>query len=138
MNEYKFENISIGLEESFTAVVTEGMMSDFLKLTGDINPLHNDEDFAKEKGFASRVVYGLLTSSLLSTLAGVYLPGRNSLIYGVDIEFPKPVYVGDELLVSGVVSEKDERFRYYTVKVCIRNQNGQKVCRGKMKLGVLE
>ena len=138
MNKYTFEEIHVGLEESFTVEITEESMSAFLGITGDVNPLHADEAYAKEKGFSSRVAYGMLTASYLSTLAGVYLPGERSLIYGVDIEFPKPVYIGDVLTVTGTVSSKDERFGMFVMDVVIKRENGQKVCRGKMKMGVLK
>ena len=136
MNEYKYEDITVGMKESFSVRVTEEMMGQFLQITGDNNPLHNDEAYAREKGFPSRVAYGMLTASFLSTLAGVYLPGKYSLIYNVQTEFPKPVFIGDELTVTGKVSEKDDRFRMFTVKVSITNGSGKKVCRGKMTIGV--
>ena len=75
MNEYKFKDIKIGLEEKFEVNLTEEMVKAFCNITGDINPLHNDLDFAKSKGYNEKVVYGMLTASFLSTLAGVYLPG---------------------------------------------------------------
>ena len=80
----------------------------------------------------------MLTASFLSTLAGIYLPGKYSLIHGMEIEFPKPVYVGDQLTITGTVSNKDDRFRYFLMKIMIRNQNNQKVCRGKMRIGVMK
>ena len=75
------------------------------------------------------------TASFLSTLAGVYLPGENSLIQSVDIQFSKPVFVGDKLTVSGTVKEKDDNFKYFVLKVEIRNQSRIKVLRGKMQIG---
>jgi len=138
VKEYKFEDIFVGLRESFDVVVTQEMMDSFRMITGDTNPLHNSEGFAKEKGFPSRIGYGMLTASFLSTLAGVYLPGKNSLIHAVNVEFPKPVFVGDRLSICGVVSEKNELFRSFTMKVTVRNSAGQKVCRGKMQMGVWE
>ncbi|MBQ9091319.1 MAG: hypothetical protein IJY52_03500, partial [Anaerotignum sp.] len=48
----------------------------FLAITGDINPLHNDQEFAQKQGHPDKVAFGMLTASFLSTLAGVYLPGR--------------------------------------------------------------
>ncbi len=70
MNNYRFQDLKIGLTESFDTVITEKMLDNFKDLTGDINPLHCDEDFAKGKGYLSRVCYGMLTASLLSRLGG--------------------------------------------------------------------
>ncbi|MCR4650584.1 MAG: MaoC family dehydratase N-terminal domain-containing protein [Lachnospiraceae bacterium] len=138
MNSYSYEDIYVGMKESFTVTVTESMMDSFRGITGDINPLHTDEAFAKEKGFDRKVVYGLLTSSLLSTLAGVYLPGERSLIREVEVKLPKPVYVGDVLEVTGEVSEKQDAFNAFEMKVKIVNDRGEKVLRGKMKMSVLQ
>ena len=79
-----------------------------------------------------------LTSSFLSTLAGVYLPGKYSLIRSVNVKFPKPVMIGDELTVTGEVTEMNDEFRFFTLKISIRDQHGDKVCRGKMEIGVLK
>ena len=137
MNHYSFEDISIGMSESFSVKITKEMMDSFCKMSGDINPLHRDEAFAKEHGFKDRVVYGMLTSSFLSTLAGVYLPGEKSLIHEVDVKFKKPVFVDDELVVKGEVSEINSDFKVFTMKVTITNQNDEKVLRGSMRIGFL-
>lgn len=136
MNEYTYEEIEVGHKESFSVTITEEMLDSFKKITGDINPLHNDEDYAKSKGQPGRVVYGMLTASFLSTLAGVYLPGKLSLIHEVKQKFVKPVYIGDTLLVEGVVEDKHDAFSLLDIKFTIRNQRDVKVCRGTMSVGV--
>ena len=138
MNEYCFEDLSVGLEEHFKFIVTEYKISAFRELTVDINPLHSDDEFAQEHGFASKVVYGLLSTSLISTLGGVYLPGKYCLIQQVETKFVSPVFVGDELTVKGTVSELTESVRQAVIKVEIRNQIGKKVIRGILKVGFLE
>ncbi len=137
MNTYLFSDLCIGHEEAFSVKIDEKMLDQFKAITGDINPLHNDNDFAIKTGYSGRVVYGLLTASFMSTLAGVYLPGKYSLIHTVETEFVKPVYIGDTLSVKGVVTQKDENFQVIWLKVVITNQNGKKVCRGKMRIGFL-
>lgn len=137
MNHYRFEDIYIGLKEEFQVTVTADMLAQFQSITGDVNPLHIDEEFAAKKGYESRVVYGMLTASFLSTLAGVYLPGERSLIHSVESKFTKPVYVGDTLTVSGQVTECNEMFSLFTMKTTIVNQKGEKVLRGKMQIGIL-
>lgn len=138
MNHYRFEDIHVGLKETFQVTVTAEMLKQFCLITGDVNPLHTQESFAKEKGYESRVVYGMLTASFLSTLAGVYLPGERSLIHSVESKFTKPVYAGDVLTISGQVTECNEMFSVFTMKTTIVNQKGEKVLRGKMQVGILE
>jgi 3-hydroxybutyryl-CoA dehydratase len=138
MNSYQWEDISVGMEEQFRVIVSEEMMDMFRHITGDSNPLHNDTAFAAQRGYPDRVAYGMLTASFLSTLAGVYLPGEKSLIHSIEGKFVKPVYVGDELTVSGIVKEMDERFHCFWMKVEIRNQKNEKVLRGSMQIGIIE
>ena len=139
MNEYKFEDIKLGLEEKFQVVITEDMVKSFCNMTGDINPLHNDIEFAKFKGYNEKVVYGMLTASFLSTLAGVYLPGKNSIIHSVEILFKKPVFISDSpLTIKGTVIEINDLFKQFTIKVEITNKKEEKVIRGIMKVGVLD
>ncbi len=135
MNEYRYEDIDIGHKESFTVTLTEEMMASFLAITGDVNPLHNDREYAKAKGYPDRVVYGMMTGSFLSTLAGVYLPGKRSLIQEVKLKFAKPVYIGDTITIEGEVEEKNDTYSLLMVKVTMRNQHGDKVCRAKMQIG---
>lgn len=137
MKEYNIFDIVIGTTESFSVTITEDMMNKFRDITGDENPLHVSNDFAKEKGFDNRVVYGMLTASLISTLGGCYLPGKHCLIQGVEVKFAKPVYIGDTLEVTGSVVKIDYDLRYLEVKVTIKNQHNSKVLRGLLKAGVL-
>lgn len=137
MKDYSYSEIEIGTTESFSRVITAEMMDMFLKISGDENPLHTDEEYAVTKGYANRVVYGMLTASLYSTLAGVYLPGKKSLLQSVESKFVKPVYVGDELKVTGKVVEKSETYELIRVKAEIRNQKGEKVSKGVLQIGLL-
>ncbi|MBO6133097.1 MAG: MaoC family dehydratase [Lachnospiraceae bacterium] len=137
MNHFSYEEIGLGMEEHFMVDVTEETQSLFRQITGDLNPLHSDSEFAENKGFDGRVAFGMLTASYLSTLAGVYLPGENSLIQSVEIKFVKPVYIGDSLRISGTVAEKEDRFHIIRLKVTIQNQRLEKVLRGSMTIKVL-
>ena len=137
MNTYTYDEIEVGHKESFTVTVTDGEMDKFREITGDINPLHKDADYAKSHGHPDRVVFGMLTASYLSTLAGVYLPGEHSLIHSVDIKLEGAVYPGDELTIEGTVTEKNDTFQLIIVKVMIRNQAGRKVCKAKMQIALI-
>ena len=143
MNHYTFEEITVGMEEQFSVTITEQMMQQFREMTGDVNPLHCDETFAKEKGFDTKVAYGMLTASFLSTMAGVYLPGENSLIQSVEVKFVKPVFPGEEITFTGKVSEVNDTFRFLTLKVTgtvtgeqENERYGTKVLKAVMQIGV--
>ena len=135
-NSYTFDEMTEGLTAQFTVTVTEEMMAQFYAITGDCSPIHMDADYAAGRGFPGRVVYGMLGASLVSTLAGVYLPGEHCLLHEVDSKFAKPVFIGDVLTVSGKVTERNDTFREVTVKYNITNQDGKKVTRGLYKAGL--
>lgn len=137
MNRYQLEDISVGMTERFTVTVTDTMLAQFRDMSGDLNPLHNDEAFATARGYKGRVVFGMLCASLYSTLAGVYLPGENCLLHEVSTKFKKPVFVGDTLTVEGTVAEKSDAVNQITVKAVIRNQDSEIVNRAVIKAGVL-
>lgn len=138
MNNYKFEDLKIGMSESFSVTITEEMMDSFLNLSGDENPLHVDKEFALSQGYSDRVVYGLLTTSFISKLIGVLLPGRYCLLQGIELKYSKPVYVGDILIVRGVVDELHESVQRLSLKVEIINQDEKKVVKGKVEIGFLK
>lgn len=83
------------------------------------------------------LVYGLLVSSFYSTLAGVYLPGKYCLLHKVETQFCSPVFIGDELKISGKIIEKNDNFKQITIKAEVRNQDGKKVNRAKIIAGIL-
>ena len=145
MNEYRFEDIvSKEMDKEnytraeFQATVTADMMRKFLEITGDINPLHNDAEFARGKGFEDRVVYGMLTSSFYSTLAGVYLPGKYCILHSVDSSFRFPVFIGDTLTISGFVKTKFDTTRTMEIAAQIVNQDGKKVGKAKIMAGCMD
>lgn len=136
LKSYTLAELSKGVTESFTVRITEEKMAQFRALSGDISPIHMDAAYAAERGFPGRVCYGMLVASFFSTLAGVYLPGEHCLLHSVETKFAKPVFIGDELTVTGVVDEVNEVFREITVKATVTNGTGKKVCRAVIKAGV--
>ena len=139
MNCYKFNDINLNDEVTFEYTIDQSKMDAFRMITGDSNPLHCDLDYAKEQGYDENVVYGMLSASILSTLAGMYIPGKYSLIHSVEINFTKPVFISRcPLTVHAKVIEKDERFSQIVLKYDIKDTFNDKVCRGKMKIGVIK
>lgn len=134
MKEYQFKDLHLGMEESFEVLVTQEMMEAFGAISGDKNPLHTDVKYARNGGYQGKVVYGLLTASFLSALAGMYMPGKHCLLQEVNVKFLLPVYVGEKLNVTGKIAEMDELFQQVVLKVQITRENNEKVLRGKIRL----
>lgn len=138
MNEFKISDIHLDMKASYEYLVTKENLDLFTKITGDINPMHVDSTFAKNHNMKDKIVYGMLTSSLLSTLAGVYLPGKYCLLQEVNTKFLSPVYVGDLLKVEGQVVNISESVKQLEIKVQVINQNNEKVLKGIIKTGFTE
>ena len=137
MNNYTFSEISVGMKEQFEVTITSDFMDKFYDITKDCNPMHHNDEYASSKGYKGRIAFGMLVSSFLSTLAGVYLPGEHCIIHSVEVKFKNPVYVNDKLTISGTVKSIDERFHTIEVQINITNQNSEKVVRGTMICGVI-
>ena len=136
MNIYTYEEIPVGLTDGFEKQITVDMENTFRVISGDENPLHKDDEFARETGgFTSHVAFGMLTASLYSTLCGMYLPGKYSLIHSMELKFLRPVFVGDTLTVEGTVVYKQDELKLLCLNVRITNQNG--ICVSKANIKVL-
>lgn len=138
MNEFVFSDFQVDMTESFEREITAEMMDKFREISGDNNPMHCDGDFARENGFDDRLVYGMLTASLYSTLVGVYLPGKYALFQEIETNFRNPVFIGDTLTVTGTVVEIKDKFKRLIIKAVIKNQNGKTVSKATIKAGVLK
>lgn len=138
MNHYSFSDCYVGMKTEFKVQVTGEKMNMFREITGDLNPLHSDETFAQNHNYKGKVAFGLLTAAFTSTLAGVHIPGEQSLIHEVSYKFIKPVYVGDELSIFGEIVEVDERTKQLMLKIKARRVADEVlVLRGKMIVGFL-
>jgi enoyl-coA hydratase, R-specific len=138
MNHYTFEDLYVGMKESFTVEITEDMQRSFTNMSGDVNPMHLDRNECLAGGYRDCLVYGMCTASFYSTLVGVYLPGEKCLFHRCEVEWPAPVYIGDTLTVTGTVKEVDSQFRRIVIKAEMRNQDKVKVSRAKLTVGVRE
>jgi acyl dehydratase len=138
MNDYRWDDLRIGLSAHFFVQLTDGQIDRFIRDTGDCNPLHVDPEYARSRGFKDAVAHGLLTSSFYSTLAGVYLPGRLCLLHGIDVTLLAPAFAGDELNVAGEITYLNEAYRQAWISAHITNQCGTRISRARIKAGVYD
>ena len=80
-NEISFNDIFIGQKEIFSKKITESMLDEFSKFSGDLNPLHMNDEYADSSIFGKRIVHGMLLATFFSQLIGMKLPGKNSLYF---------------------------------------------------------
>lgn len=112
-----FEDIEIGETVTGELEISEQAVALFAQLSGDQNPLHMDEAYAQASPFGRRVVHGMLVASHLSALCGMRLPGRRALLQRVDVQFVRPVFIGDRLRIEARLKEKSEAVRVLTLEV---------------------
>ena len=137
-NNISFEEIYEGYEQSFQHLVTVDEVDSFAKLTGDYNPVHIDTDYAKLTNFGKRVVHGMLTSSFISTIIGMRIPGPGSLWLSQTINFVNPTYIGDIIEIKATVTRVSRSTRTVTLSISITNQNGLKLVEGESVVRMLE
>jgi len=128
--EYSFDEIKIGLEHSFEETINEELEENFAKISGDFNPLHMDEQYAKKTKFGKRVCHGMLLASFFSRLVGMYLPGKNALYFTQNLNFVEPCFIGDIIVVKGEVVDKSEATRMVKLKTTIKNHEGKLLIEG--------
>ncbi|MCX4049881.1 MaoC family dehydratase [Aeromonas caviae] len=108
---YKIEEIEAGMTASYSQTITDADIKDFAGISGDKNPVHMDEIYAKESRFERRIAHGMLSSSFFSALFGTQLPGRGCVYVGQDLKFRKPVYIGDTVTATIEVTSVDLKRR---------------------------
>ena len=135
MTEYRWEDLHLGLKHAFSACFDEEMVQSFARLSGDVNPLHVDSQYALAAGFPEPVIFGMLTSALYSKLVGVYLPGKYALLQGIDIDFKAPCYAGERLDVEGEVIFLSDAFKRLELKATIRNEQHKLISRATIRVG---
>ena len=132
--EYYFNEIKIGLKRNFQVTITESMLNDFAKLSGDFSPLHMDQEYAASTSFKKRVVHGMFLASFFSKLVGVHLPGKNALYFSQSLNFVNPCFVGDKITIEGEVTDKSIATKIITLKTTITNESGKRIIDGKAQV----
>ncbi|TFG26917.1 MaoC family dehydratase [Candidatus Thorarchaeota archaeon] len=126
----KYSDIKMGQTAEVTHTVTEKDIQVFGDLSGDYNPLHFNEDWAKTTMFEGRIAHGILSASFISTAIGMHLPGPGTIYMSQSMRFLGPVKIGDTITARvEVVSLNDEKQRV-TLKTTCTNQKGKVVLDG--------
>ncbi len=113
------EGIFVGQSASYTKTFSEADLLLFAEASHDDNPVHLDEEFAKTTPFAGRVVHGMLTASLISTVLAKALPGPGCIYMTQDIRFTSPVRIGEPVTATVTIKTVDyEKNRIVAETVC--------------------
>jgi 3-hydroxybutyryl-CoA dehydratase len=104
-----YEDLKVGQTESMSHTVTERDVELFGEATGDMNPLHFDEAYARKTIFRGRVAHGALSVGFISAVVGTKLPGAGSIFLSATLRFKAPVRIGDTVITTATVAEIRER-----------------------------
>jgi 3-hydroxybutyryl-CoA dehydratase len=126
---FYLEDLEVGMRASTSMVITGEKIDIFAELTGDKNPIHVDEDFAKTTMFGKRIAHGALSASLISAVLGNDLPGPGAVFVELNLRFRRPAFIGDEVIAIAEVAEINERNGRVKMK-CYCEVNGKQICRG--------
>lgn len=127
---HPYDELQIGQQAEYRKTVTAQDILLFAVVSGDANPVHLDEDFAKGTVFKERIAHGMLTGSLVSAALAMRLPGPGSIYVSQSLRFRRPVRIDDTLTVQLTISEKRDDKKLVTLDCKIVNQNGEAVASG--------
>ena len=123
--------LKVGMKDSMVRVVTSEDVVKFSEVSGDTNPVHLDEEFAKNTMFGRRIAHGIISAGYISAVLGNQLPGQGTIYLGQTLSFRKPVYLGDEITTTVEIIEANEEKHIYTLKTECVNQDGKVVTTGQ-------
>jgi acyl dehydratase len=134
MENIPYDELEIGTSGTYSKLLTEEDMILFAKISGDVNPVHLDEVFAKDTLFKGRIGHGMWTGAVVSAAVATVLPGPGSIYMEQNLRFRKPVRPGDELTVTLTVTEKIDKRRVVALDCSVVNQDGVVVAVGEAKV----
>lgn len=121
----------VGDQASLRLQITDQMVRDFAGLSGDHNPVHLDEEFAKSTRFQRRIAHGMLSACFISRLLATELPGPGALYLGQTLRFTAPVYIGEEITITAEVTNVREGKGILTIATLVHKGDGTQAVSGE-------
>ncbi len=125
-----FNEIEVGDSASISHVLTRQDIQLFAVMSGDVNPAHVDEEFARSDFFHSIIAHGMWSGSLISTVLGTQLPGPGTIYLEQTLSFRRPVKIGDTVTATVRVTEKQDEKHVVVLECACLNQQGKEVVVG--------
>ncbi len=126
-----YSELKVGDTAEISKTISETDIYNFAGICGDFNPIHVDEEFASKTPFKKRIAHGMLGASLISTLLGTTLPGKNTIYIEQNLKFKAPVYIGDTITAKVIVIELIKEKNIAKLKTEAYNQAGVIVIGGQ-------
>ena len=130
LSNFTFDEITIGQSAEYSKAVTEADIQMFAAVSGDVNPLHLDPEFAAGTRFGERIAHGMLTASFISAALAMELPGPGCIFMEQSLKFRLPVKIGDVITVKLTVTDMQARRKTLTLDCKAYNQHDKLVLTG--------
>ena len=125
MNGLYLEDLKVGMSAMFGKTVTEADIMAYAGVSGDTNPIHLHDGFARSTRFGQRIAHGMLSAGFISAVIGTRLPGPGSVYISQTMNFMAPVLIGETITAVATITAIDDKRRRVTLKTqCL---NGDKV-----------
>jgi 3-hydroxybutyryl-CoA dehydratase len=120
----KISNIEIGMTESYSQTITDADIKMYAGISGDNNPIHMSDEYAKKSRFKNRIAHGLLSAGFFSALFGTRLPGIGCVYVSQNLEFKRPVFLGDTITAIITVTKVDLKNKkvYFRTFCMVKNK----------------
>lgn len=130
-------DIKIGDTFSTQREITDELIRKFADVSGDYNPIHLDEEFAKTTRFGRRIAHGMLSGAFISAVLGNEFAERKIVYLSQTMKFVAPVYIGDTVTASGTVTRIREDKGIVTLETLCKNQSGETLVSGEAAVMIL-
>jgi 3-hydroxybutyryl-CoA dehydratase len=130
-------DLKIGDKFSTSKQITDSVVRAFAEFSGDFNPIHLDEEFAKTTRFGKRIAHGMITGALISAVLGYKLRERKIVYLSQTMKFVAPVFLDDTVTVTATVTKLREDKPIVTLETLCTNQAGETVVKGEAVIMVL-
>jgi len=130
LSNFTFDEIQIGQTARYSKVIELRDIQLFAAVSGDVNPIHLDADFAATTPFKEPIAHGMLTGALISAALALELPGPGTVYLGQSLRFRLPVKPGDAISVKLEVTDKRDKRKIVTLDCKAFNQDDKLVASG--------
>ena len=127
-------SFTIGEEATLTRIISDDDIMTFARISGDDNPVHINDAYAKSTMFKGRIAHGMLVAGLISAVCGTMLPGPGAIYLSQQLRFLAPVRPGDRVTARAKVTEWDQEKGRVTLFTEVKNQEGVAVISGEARL----
>ncbi len=130
--------LKIGDKFTTDRLVTDELIRAFAEVSGDYNPIHLDEEFAKNTRFGKRIAHGMLSGAFISAVLGNEFRDMKIVYLSQTMKFTAPVFIGDTVTTTATVTHIREDRRIVTCETVCTNQNGEMLVTGESKIMILD